>query len=136
EVTDQGATVRSSVAQLPNPSARIRYTWQPGGIATKEFYDFSTNTYFSDPGTHAAPWKAIDRSRDGNTGLIFASRDTAGVQTGYVYDKLGRLTEINPPSPEFGTQIEYVDIHHTTVRQGDPAVMGSNFDCSAAAGDF
>jgi YD repeat-containing protein len=125
EVGNQGV----SAGVLNSPAYRIRYTWTGGGyLARKEFYDWSVGAYF--------PWKAIDRSRDGNTGLITSSSDTAGVVTSYLYDELGRVTDIMLGSPEYPTQIEYVDNRHTTVRQGDTAVMGSNYSCAVATGDF
>lgn len=128
DITDHGATFGTGWT-LTTPEYKIQYTWQAGGyLLTKQFYNWTTGSYFS--------WKAIDRSRDGNTGLIYASRDPAGVQTQYAFDALGRLTDINPTSPEYPTQIEYRDAQHTTVRQGNPTVMGSDYSCSNAAGDY
>jgi RHS repeat-associated protein len=111
------------------PKYRIHYTWQGGYLAKKEFYDWVAGAYF--------PWKAIDRDRDGNTGLIFTTRDVGGVaSTTYLYDTLGRVKDIQPSASERPTQIEYIDIRHTTLRQGDPAVMGSNYNCAQTSGDF
>src|SRR5438093_3869892 len=73
----------------------------------------------------ALPWKAIDRKRDGNTGLIYSVKDPAGVETKYLYDALGRLTDITPPAPELSTAIDYVDLKTTTVTRN-----------SASPGDF
>lgn len=42
-------------------------------------------------------WKSADVDRADSTGLITASRDPNGLQTGYVYDRLGRVTSITPP---------------------------------------
>jgi RHS repeat-associated protein len=129
EMSDLGATQAGGTWQATSPKYRIRYTWQGGYLTSKTFFDFEfRNDYF--------PWKAIDRDRDGNTGLIYASRDTARVLTGYSYDALSRLTDITPASPEYPTQIEYAGIRRTSVRQGDPLVMAGNYDCALTAGDF
>jgi RHS repeat-associated protein len=114
---------------LISPAYQIEYTWTGGGyLAKKQFYDWQAHSYF--------PWYAIDRVRDGNTGLISRTTDTAGVDTTYLYDQLGRLTDIQPTLPEYPTQIEYVDFRHATVRQGSLPVMGSNYNCAIASGDF
>jgi len=46
-------------------------------------------------------------SFDPYTGLPSSTRDAAGVQTGYSYDSMGRLTGITPPSPLAGTVLTY-----------------------------
>jgi RHS repeat-associated protein len=124
EVTQQGFTwngVNPDTITATSPQYRIRYSWQAGGyLATKELYNWSAGAYYT--------WKAIDRSRDGNTGLILASRDPAGIATSYSYDELGRVKKISPTSPEYPTEIEYLDALHTTVRQGDPALLQSTED--------
>jgi len=126
EIGDQGL---GGGGALISPKYRIGYTWQAGGyLAAKEFTDWLTGTYYT--------WKAIDRERDGNTGLIFTSSDSAEQATHYSYDELGRLKDITPPAAENPTQIEYVNILKTTVRQGDPAVMGGDYECSGGAGDY
>jgi RHS repeat-associated protein len=128
EITDR-AYCSTDAGYTPHPHYLIRYGWQAGGyLASKELLDWGLNRYY--------PWKAIDRSRDGNTGLIFQTRDTAGIQTTYTYDALGRIVEIIPPSPEFRTQVQYADIRRTSVRQGDPAVMRNDYACSAASGNY
>jgi len=112
-------------AGVGSPTYSIRYTYGPtagtcqvagecgGYLATKAFLNGL-----------ASPWKAIDRSRDGNTGLIFAARDTAGVATEYEYDRLGRVTEVRP-SGEETTRVDYASLVETTVTQGD--ANGSDF---------
>jgi RHS repeat-associated protein len=126
-VTDPVATKQDGLWSMPAPTSRIRYTWQAGGyLATKEFYDNESNGYFS--------WKAIDRGRDGNTGLIYQSRDPASILTTYSYDVLGRLTDISPTYPELSTHIEYRDALHTSVRQGDSSI--TDVDCSGTTGDY
>jgi RHS repeat-associated protein len=64
-------------------------------------------------------WKAIDRKRDGNTGLIFSSTDPAEFETIYRYDSMGRITDAEPPLPEYPTRIDYVTIQETTVTRGE-----------------
>lgn len=128
EVTDRG-TCSTEPGYASHPHVRVRYGWQAGGyLATKEFFDWSAGRYY--------PWRAIDRSRDGNTGLIFRSRDSAGIPTAYTYDVLGRVYDILPPSPEHPTQVEYVSVRQTAVRQGDQAVMRNDYACAAVAGDY
>ena len=123
KITDQG---EAGATQF-----QARYTWQGGGyLATKEFAIRGSNP------VQYHTWKAIDRSRDGNTGLIFAVRDPAGIPTDYRYDSLGRLKDIIPQGTEHPAQVEYVDVIHTSFRQGDPAVMGTNYSCSNTAGDY
>ncbi|HEV2915335.1 MAG TPA: RHS repeat-associated core domain-containing protein [Pyrinomonadaceae bacterium] len=51
-------------------------------------------------------YKVTDNDVDCNTGLIKASRDTAGNQTDYVYDPAGRLTNIYTAQGS-ATQIRY-----------------------------
>ncbi len=121
KITDQGD---SGSTQF-----QMDYTWQGGGyLATKQFAVRGTSTFYT--------WKAIDRDRDPNTGLIFAVRDSAGIRTDYRYDALGRLYDILPSTTEFPTQVEYVDVWHTTVRQGDATVMGTNVNCANSTADF
>lgn len=123
---DQNGRGTASVPASPGPKYRILYTWQAGGyLARKEFVsDFTNNTPFS--------WKAIDRDRDGNTGLIYRVRDTAGQATDYAYDALGRVRDITPPGLEFPTRIQYASDANgyptkTAVRQG----TGGSYDCDA-----
>jgi len=126
---DGQVTGSGSVWHVSNQRYGMEYQWQGGYLLSK--------TYYVNPSTiQKFPWKAIDRDRDGNTGLIFATRDTAGIETGYLYDSLGRLTDITPVSPEYPTQIDYVSIRKTSVRQGDTTVMGGNYTCDPTAGDF
>lgn len=41
-------------------------------------------------------WKATDRDIDPHTGLVWKSRDSSGVETKFLYDTSGRLTNIQP----------------------------------------
>ncbi len=118
EMGNQGLTLDGS-GNWTNPQFRITYGYQPGAfLVTKRFYDFLTSASFG--------WLAIDRTRDGNTGLIYQARDTAGVQTKYDYDQLGRIKDITPSDTnEFATQVEYRSVTATSVRQGP----GTTYDC-------
>ncbi len=105
-----------------NPAYNIKYTYAPasatclqagecgGYLATKQFFN-------PDGSLPQSPWLAIDRTRDGNTGLTMATRDSAKVQTDFLYDALGRVTEIRPSGEEV-TQIDYVSLTETTVTRG------------------
>jgi len=109
------------------PQYRFKYTYQPGGfLETKTFYDDPlAETYFD--------WEAIDWKRDGNTGRIFRATDSAGNTTDYRYDQLGRLKDIMVDEPELDTEIEYVSVTQTTVRQGS----GNSYSCEDEdTGDF
>jgi YD repeat-containing protein len=93
------------------PQDRIMYGFQPGGyLVRKRFYNFDATTpdYFS--------WFAIDRERDGNTGLIYKTKDTAGIETNYTYDELGRVKDITPAdAQEWPTEVEYVSVNKTAL---------------------
>ncbi len=121
EIGDQGASNQAGVWHATSAKYSILYTYNGGYLKTKTFSGF--------------PWKAIDRERDGNTGLIYVTRDTTGLETRYFYDDLTRITEIQPQSPEYPTQVEYLSVKSTSVRQG-PATMPDDFTCSGASGDF
>ena len=121
------STVRAS-----DPTYTIKYTYAPalgtctvaeecgGYLATKSFMSGAT-----------APFKSIDRDRDANTGLIMATRDTAGVQTSYAYDAIGRITSITPAG-EDATVVNYPSLQETTVTRGTPGPSdldpSSNFE--------
>jgi RHS repeat-associated protein len=61
-------------------------------------------------------WKSFDVDRDDNTGLITFSRDpNPSLVTGYMYDALGRLTRITPPTPDVPTSVSYVSPTETLV---------------------
>jgi RHS repeat-associated protein len=61
-------------------------------------------------------WYALRQSRDASSGLITSSFDTAGVETRYSYDLLGRVTQILfPTSGEATTTVTYDSATQTTV---------------------
>jgi RHS repeat-associated protein len=83
-----------------------------GYLATKGFHN----------GT-VVPWKAIDRDRDANTGLIIRTRDTAGVTTDYAYDDLGRIKTITPQG-EVATLVDYPTLQETKTSRGTLGTSG------------
>ena len=65
------------------------YTWQHGELLSARWIN----------GTAGTPtFKYRDLTRDATTGRVASSRDTAGLQTTYTYDSLGRARKITPPS--------------------------------------
>jgi RHS repeat-associated protein len=64
------------------------------------------------------PWHSYRVDRDGATGWVRASYDTAGIATTFLYDSLGRVTSV-APTGEAATAIAYVDARTTrAVRSG------------------
>jgi len=109
-----------STGRQDDPTYRIAYGWAPAtsacGTAGQCAGYLATKTFQVDQFT-PGPFKSIDRDRDANTGLIIATRDTAGVQTSYTYDDLGRVTTITP-AQEDATTVDYVSLNETTTTQG------------------
>ena len=64
-------------------------------------------------GNSPAGWYAKNLVRDAATGWIRFSSDTAGLWTSYVYDSLGRVTDIAPPG-EADTSVRYPTATRTT----------------------
>jgi RHS repeat-associated protein len=102
----------------------MSYGWSSGGayLRTKQFKNCNTQALLS--------WKAIDRLRDGNTGLILATRDSGDptLVTGYDYDALGRIEGIIPPAPEIQTTIHYESPFLTSVKR---AASGTDYEYHA-----
>lgn len=73
-----------------NSEYRIKRTFEAGMLMTAQYRDM--------------PALDADYTIDTNTGLAKASRDSAGVETAYEYDRLSRLTTVIPP---FGHDITY-----------------------------
>ena len=105
---------------------KMRYTYGPGletcaavapgfGEAVTACGGYLATKGFVNGGS--VPWKAIDRDRDANTGLIFKTRDSAGVWMTYSYDVLGRITTAAPQG-ETATMIDYPNLQLTTVTRG------------------
>lgn len=70
----------------------INHGYQYGALATSQYAGTS--------------FKAVDRTINPSTGLASASRDSAGLQTNYEYDNLGRLTW-SMPTAGHGSWTEY-----------------------------
>ncbi len=87
-------SIARSGAANPNPSTPYTtlQTSRYGTISSRQFQGMG--------------WLETDLTI-GPTGHTTASRDTAGVQTLYEYDDLGRVTKITPPAPELPTNFVY-----------------------------
>ena len=113
-------------ASATDPGYTMRYTYAPaigscvtqaaglGEAATVCGGYLATKTFLNNG---VAGWKAIDRDRDVNTGLIKTTRDTSGVATTYTYDPMGRVGTI-APSGEETTNVVWTSLTRTTVTQG------------------
>jgi len=82
-------------------SRQATFTFSSGRVSQKKFT--------------GKDWWALDRDIDGSTGRVSAERDTAGIQTGFEWDDLGRLTKINLASTELDTVISYPSLKETVV---------------------
>ncbi len=60
------------------------------------------------------PFKSLDLDVDPKTGLVAASRDTAGIQTAFVYDSMGRLTGEQPETGH-GAWVSYAYVNATAL---------------------
>jgi hypothetical protein len=73
---------------LPGPEQyQIRHTFQHGSLNSSQYYTAQGSAFAQ---------KSIDRDIDRNTGLVQASRDSAGLLTQYEYDSMGRITWAKP----------------------------------------
>jgi RHS repeat-associated protein len=63
-------------------------------------------------GSVPVPFKSLDLDVDQSTGLAAASRDTAGIETTFIYDTLGRLTDERPEAGH-GAWVEYTYVNAT-----------------------
>ncbi len=87
---------RISFAGADNPDPNVAYditSSQRYGLLSSRRYD-------------GLQWKETD-SDIHHSGVVLASRDSAGVQTTYTYDNLRRVTSIQPPVPELPTYVAY-----------------------------
>jgi YD repeat-containing protein len=66
-----------------SPRYQINHIWQNGTLASSQYA--------------GATFKSLDLTID-RTGLVTSARDTAGVETGYLYDTSGRIMTIQPPA--------------------------------------
>jgi RHS repeat-associated protein len=82
------------------------YTWQHGELLTARWINGSVST---------PTFNFKDVTRDATTGWVTSSRDTSGLATSYLYDALGRVHTITPPSPsELATFVCYEGSAATT----------------------
>lgn len=81
-----------------SPKYKITHTYSSGARATSKYDAFT--------------FKILDLTIDSNTGFPSASRDTAGLETLYEFNSMGRLTASLPPS-EAWTQYSYTNASGT-----------------------
>ena len=82
------------------------YTWQKGELLSARWINGGVGT---------TTFRFADNTRDPTTGWITSSRDTAGRQTSYAYDSLGRVNQISQPSAsELKTWVCYEGPNATT----------------------
>jgi len=112
--TGSVATVYTFDAQ-----GNIRLVKTQGGdtnsTRTKEYR--YTNGVVASAEVEGWSWYLFHRTVDPDSGLIASSRDSAQTEITYQWDKLGRLKQIAPDSPEPLTSITYDNLLQTTVRQ-------------------
>jgi RHS repeat-associated protein len=95
-------TVQSlGVMPLPAPEYRIDHTYQFGSLQTSQY---KTDTGANLP---EANYKLEDRDIDVGTGLARTVRDIAKSPVTYVYDLMGRLTDIQPRDGGW-TRVQYI----------------------------
>ncbi len=79
-----------------------------GGLVARKLWT-------SQAATQPPSWFSYQVDRDGATGWITTTYDTAGLQTTFQYDSLGRVTLVTPPGGEAPTTIMYTSPTQTTV---------------------
>ncbi len=72
-----------------SPVYRVDHTYQGGVLATSRYVDPATGAPFS--------FASLDQTIDVPSGLVAASRDSAGQATTYTYDAMDRVTSATPP---------------------------------------
>jgi len=88
-----GAGNLCSLSLPASPEYQINHTYASGVLATSQYV--GTGFY------------ALDQTIDPSTGLVSSSRDSAGLQTAFEYDALGRVTWSKPAVGQ-GGWTEYV----------------------------
>ncbi len=103
---------------LGNPAAQAM-SGSGGGFSTTSFsnsHTFNGSGLALTSQRAGLPWKYFDVNRDGNTGLITASREpNSSLVRSYGYDALGRLKLVTPPGGDAATTITYVSPAETVV---------------------
>lgn len=89
------------------------YTWQNGELLAARWINGSV-------GTPTFPTRSY--TRNGTTGWVISSSDPSGRATSYLYDGLGRVTQISPPAAaEWKTFVCYEGPNATTAYRGSSA---------------
>lgn len=71
-------------------------------------------------------WYSLFLERDNVTGLTTFSQDSAGLQTDYTYDNMGRVLSIDPPGTEVSTSVSYDNANQTTVTRSGGTGLATN----------
>ncbi|NJL28955.1 MAG: hypothetical protein HC897_14235, partial [Thermoanaerobaculia bacterium] len=115
-----------SLALPTNDQYRIDHEYQ---------YGVRRRSRYADAAGTALTFYTLDLDIDQNTGLPVASRDTAGLQTDYAYDGLGRLTW-EMPAAGHDAWIEYVYNRATSAAAlAKVRILGRVNGSQAGAGD-
>ncbi|MGA8808641.1 MAG: hypothetical protein WB973_12260, partial [Thermoanaerobaculia bacterium] len=77
---------------------------------------------------HAPMFKSLDRTIDRDSALTASSRDTAGAETTFHYDALGRADLVTPPAPLPATYYSY-----RTAAQNGASFLPAQIEVSTAA---
>ena len=112
----------SDLCSMPlpaSPEVQVNHTYSGGSRTTSQY---SGTSFY-----------ALDQAIDASTGLVSSSRDTAGIQTYFEYDALGRITWSKPDSAGDGwTQYLYNPANpvgsgraNVTVRRRDNGSKGA-----------
>ncbi|MGH9369442.1 MAG: hypothetical protein ACRD3M_17445, partial [Thermoanaerobaculia bacterium] len=95
------------------------YTYQDG---------LATAARWISNGSPLASWAIFQHARDGTTGWITGTTDSAGITTSYRYDGLGRVTSITPPAPEAATSVSYPSVTQTTATRNGGTGLSTQQD--------
>ncbi len=109
----QALSTSTNLCGLGLPAAgseyRVDHTYQFGSLATSTYVDAA-----------GAPlsFKTLDQTIDQKTGLTASGRDTAGIQTDYTYDAMGRLRTVRP---QWTPTASWTDYTYTVAQGSLPA---------------
>ena len=103
-----------------SPEVQVNHTYASGLRATSQY---AGTSFF-----------ALDQTIDAGTGLVSASRDSAGIQTAFEYDSLGRMTWAKPDMGQGGwTQYVYAPANPVGSAQAIVTVRRRDNGSKAAA---
>ncbi|MEK6372844.1 MAG: hypothetical protein AABO58_09120, partial [Acidobacteriota bacterium] len=89
-------------ATLPSsPAYSIEHTYAFGSR--------EKSRYLYQPGQINPNFYSLNNVIDASTGLVKESKDVTGQSTSYLYDVLGRLTDVTPPTGLAATSISYTE---------------------------